>query len=193
MRGPELVPLALPTASLDELDEQLGDVDDLISLHSRDLVGLLQELQRCFGYLPDNVLRRVSKATGVSLARLYGVATFYTSFSLMPRGKTLVRVCTGTACHVANAQRIVEELESHLGVAAGQTTKDMRFTLETAGCLGCCSLAPAMAVDDDIHGRLNKQRAVKVVKELAAEELAAEEQAPEKPAAEERVSEELAP
>jgi len=173
----ELLQLALPTAELDELDETgLGQLDELVGEHSDDLVGLLQALQRRFGFLPDNALQHVSKTTGVSLARLYGIATFYTGLSLLPRGKILIRVCTGTACHVANAQNIVEELESQLGVDAGQTTEDLSFTLETAGCLGCCSLAPAMAVDDDIHGRLNKQSALEIVKELAADEQVAEDE-----------------
>ena len=111
------------------------------------LIGLLQGIQAREGYLSEEALRALSRRTGRSLVDVYGVATFYRSFSLKPRGKHLICACLGTACHVRGAPRIAEELERQLGVKAGQTTPDGQFTLETVNCLGACALGPIVVVD----------------------------------------------
>lgn len=111
------------------------------------LIAVLEDIQERYGYLPENMLRLVSKQSGRSLVDVYGVATFYRSFSLKPRGKHLVCACLGTACHVRGASRTVEELERQLGIKAGETTPDGQFTLETVNCLGACALGPVVVID----------------------------------------------
>ena len=108
---------------------------------------MLQAIQAREGYLSEESLRALSRQIGRSLVDIYGVATFYRSFSLKPRGKHLICACLGTACHVRGAPRIAEELERQLGVKAGQTTPDGQFTLETVNCLGACALGPIVVVD----------------------------------------------
>jgi len=126
------------------------DVQALVERHNDDrgaLIALLEEIQEQNGYLSEHALRMVSEKMGRSLVDIYGVATFYRSFSLQPRGKHLVSVCLGTACHVRGAQRIVEEFERQLGIEIGETTPDGEFTLETVNCLGACALGPIVVVD----------------------------------------------
>jgi len=111
------------------------------------LVSILEEVQAKHGYLPEEVLRQVSKETGRSMVDIYGVATFYKAFSLKPRGKHVVSVCLGTACHVRGGPAIAQEVEKQLGIKAGETTRDKEFTLETVNCLGACALGPIVVVD----------------------------------------------
>ena len=122
------------------------------------LVAILEEIQDEYGYLPEESLRIVSDETGRSLVDVYGVATFYRSFSLKPRGKHLIYACLGTACHVRGAPRIVEELERQLGIKAGQTTKDKEFTLETVNCLGACALGPVVVINGHYFSQVRKSR-----------------------------------
>ncbi|MFC2084126.1 NAD(P)H-dependent oxidoreductase subunit E [Bacteroidota bacterium] len=111
------------------------------------LISVLEEIQAKYGYLPENTLKSISKKTGRSLVDIYGVATFYKSFSLKPRGKHLISVCLGTACHVRNAPVIAEEFTNQLGIKSGETTDDRVFTLEHVNCLGACALGPIVVID----------------------------------------------
>jgi NADH-quinone oxidoreductase subunit E len=111
------------------------------------LISILEEIQAKYGYLPEEAIRAVAQKTGRSLVDIYGIATFYRAFSLKPRGKHLVSVCLGTACHVRGGPRILDELQHQLGVSAGETTEDKQFTLETVNCLGACALGPVVVVD----------------------------------------------
>ncbi|MFC2139535.1 NAD(P)H-dependent oxidoreductase subunit E [Bacteroidota bacterium] len=111
------------------------------------LIAILEEIQIKYGYLPEETLKAISKKTGRSLVDIYAVATFYRAFSLKPRGKHLISVCLGTACHVRNAPVIAEKFEEVLGIKAGETTDDKQFTLETVNCLGACALGPIVVVD----------------------------------------------
>lgn len=120
------------------------------------LIALMEAIQSRYGYLPEAALRTVSRQTGCSLVDIYGIATFYRSFSLKPRGEHLVCACMGTACHVRGAAGIVERFEEQLGVSAGETTPDGRFTLETANCLGACALGPAVVIDGHYHSKVKK-------------------------------------
>jgi NADH-quinone oxidoreductase subunit E len=127
------------------------DILRILEKHNEDkgrLIAILEEIQDEYGYLPEKSIRIVSDKTGRSMVDVYGVATFYRSFSLTPRGKHLVCACLGTACHVRGALRVVEELERQLGIKAGQTTADKEFTLETVNCLGACALGPIVVVDN---------------------------------------------
>lgn len=118
------------------------------------LIQILQDINSEYNYLPEHALRYVSEKLEVPLTQVYHVASFYTAFSLEPRGKHLIRVCMGTACHARGAPRVLEELERRLGIKAGETTKDLQFTLETVNCLGCCALGPVVVVGNDYHAAM---------------------------------------
>jgi len=125
-------------------------IESIVAEHQGSLGGMLSilsEIQSKYGYLSQEALRRVAAATGDSLADLYGVVTFYKAFSLKPRGKHLVSVCLGTACHVRGAPRIAAEFSRQLGIEPGETTPDKEFSLETVNCLGACALGPTVVVD----------------------------------------------
>ena len=124
---------------------------------------LLQDVQSHYGYLPQEVLKAVSRRIDVPLARLYTLATFYRSFSLTPRGKHEVCVCTGTACHVRGAKTILEHLQRSLGVKSGETTPDGEFTLVSVNCLGACALGPVMVVDGEYHGKMTVAKTDEVI------------------------------
>ena len=154
---------ALPNEEDVCLQESIDSKDILriIECHNGELGGLiaiLEEIQAEYGYLPEKSLRIVSEETGCSMVDVYGVATFYRSFSLKPRGKHLACACVGTACHVRGAPRIVEELERQLGIKAGQTTEDKEFTLETVNCLGACALGPVVVIDGHYFSKVRKSR-----------------------------------
>lgn len=128
------------------------------------VIGLLQDMARQFGYLPEDALERVSTEMDIPLSRLYSLATFYSSFRLKPMGRHRVCVCVGTACHVKGATNIVEAVERDLGVKAGDTTPDGEFTLETVACLGACALAPLVVLDADYHGKMDSRKASRLLK-----------------------------
>ena len=127
------------------------------------LIPLLQDIQEAYGYLPPPVLEWVSKKTGISLSKMYGVITFYSQFYLEPKGKHVIRVCQGTACHVKGSKAIGEAIEDYLGVKDGGTTKDMRFTFESVQCLGTCFLAPVIMIDNDYYGEMTQDKVKKVL------------------------------
>jgi len=122
------------------------------------LVAILEAIQNVCGYLPAEALRIVADRTGRSLVDVYGIATFYRSFSLEPRGKHIISACLGTACHVRGAARVVEEFERQLGVKAGHTTPDKQFTLETLNCLGACALGPVVVIDGHYVSKVSRSR-----------------------------------
>lgn len=118
------------------------------------LIPMLQDVQAIYGYLPELALQEIADFVGLPLSRVYGVATFYNQFRLAPLGENIIRVCRGTACHVKNSANILAALESALKIKAGETTRDRKFTIEIVACIGACSIAPVMTVNDDYHGRL---------------------------------------
>jgi NADH-quinone oxidoreductase subunit E len=126
------------------------------------LISILQDIQAEFRYVPEKALREVAEKLGLPLVQVYGVATFFKAFSLEPRGKHVVQVCTGTACHIRGAPAVLAELERQLGVQNGETTEDQKFTLETVNCVGACALGPTVAVGETYHGQMNAGK----VKEL---------------------------
>ncbi len=130
------------------MDDQV--VEEIVAQHHGSpggMLSILSEVQAKYGYLPQDALRRIAKATGDSLTDIYAVVTFYKAFSLKPRGKHLVSVCLGTACHVRGAPKIAEEVSRQLGIGPGETTPDKEFSLETVNCLGACALGPTVVVD----------------------------------------------
>jgi NADP-reducing hydrogenase subunit HndA len=118
------------------------------------LIPVLHQAQELFGYLPERAQRQVADGLGVPLSEVYGVATFYSLFTLKPRGLHKIGVCLGTACYVRGAAEIVDELQRVLGIKVNDTTEDGKFTLEITRCIGACGLAPVMTIDDDVYGRL---------------------------------------
>jgi NADH-quinone oxidoreductase subunit E len=140
------------------------------------VIAVLEEIQAQYGYLPEKALRAAADGMGWPLVDMYGVATFYRSFSLKPRGRHLVRVCLGTACHVRGAPMVVEELQRQLGIAAGETTPDGLFTLETVNCLGACALGPIVVVDECYFPNVDAAKARAILNEARAGLAGAERQ-----------------
>jgi len=130
------------------------------------LIFLLQDIQDDYGFISPETMQLVSEHTGVPITQAYSVATFYQSFRLEPKGEHEIRVCLGTACHLKGGPRIVEELERRLGVAAGETTEDMMFTLDTVNCLGACALAPVMVVDEQYESNITAGKIEKILKRI---------------------------
>ncbi len=134
------------------------------------LIPLLLDIQSQLNWLPEEVLREVADRLQIPLIDVYGVATFYKAFSLKPRGKHLITVCLGTACHVRGGQRIVEAISRELGIKPGETTKDMKFSLETVNCLGCCAIGPIVVIDGEYYGGMTPQKALSLIKRIEKEE-----------------------
>ncbi|MFW6180729.1 MAG: NADH-quinone oxidoreductase subunit NuoE [Spirochaetota bacterium] len=127
------------------------------------LVPILQRVQELYGYLPREVLETLARRIEVPLAQILGTATFYTQFRFTPVGRHVIRVCHGTACHIAGAQRLTDQLTDTLGIGEQETTEDGLFTLERVACLGCCSLAPVVMIGDQTYGNLTLDRLRKVI------------------------------
>jgi NADH-quinone oxidoreductase subunit E len=151
---------------------QLDNLDNVIGLYGNDssqLIGILQDVQKEYNYLPLVAMMQVSERLKVPFSRLYSIATFFKAFSLQPRGKHIITVCMGTACHVRKAPRIVDEISRSLGINAGETTPDRIFTLETVNCLGTCALGPVAVVDGKYYGNLTVKKIGALLKKYEKE------------------------
>jgi NADH-quinone oxidoreductase subunit E len=147
--------------------------DNIISKHGTDkaaVIPILQAIQAEIGYIPQAAMEYISKKTSISPTQIYGVVTFFKQFRLTPVGKYMIKVCKGTACHVKGANKITQAISEELNVAEGETSKDGLFTLESVACLGCCSLAPVITINDKIHGRLTADSVRKVIKDYKSGE-----------------------
>jgi NADH-quinone oxidoreductase subunit E len=138
-----------------------------------ELIPLLQSAQDHFGYIPRRAISYIAEVTGIPESEVYGVITFYSQFRLQPMGKYVIRACAGTACHVSSADMIRETIEDELGIEVGGTTEDGLFTLNTVACIGCCSLAPVIMIDDDTHGRLTPASVRKLLRSYRRRERSA--------------------
>lgn len=151
----------------------LSIVDAIMALHNNDpqtIISILQEVQEHYRYLPREVFPRLADKLGISEARAYSVATFYENFSLEPKGKYVIKVCDGTACHVRRSVPILERLRAELGLSEEKhTTDDLLFTLETVSCLGACGLAPVITVNDVVHPSMSPDAASELIQELKKE------------------------
>jgi NADH-quinone oxidoreductase subunit E len=127
-------------------------------------VEMLQDVQKRFRHLPQAALERIAERTGADLARLYHIATFFKAFSLVPRGETVIQVCTGTACHVQGAARVLDAFGRHLEVEPGGTTKDLKYTLEGVRCVGCCGLAPVVVIGAELIGGVDSSKVGKLMR-----------------------------
>jgi len=144
-----------------------GIVQEMDGASPHVLIPLLQRIQGAYGYLPHEVLVEVAQRVGIPLSRMYGAATFYEQFRLVPRGRHTIRLCRGTACHIRGVGEILGTLQRVLGIKEGQTTEDRRFTLETVPCLGTCFLAPVMMIDEEYFGNLRPSKIARILKNYA--------------------------
>ena len=166
--------------------ERIEEIIDACGHDRRHLIAYMQDIQAEYKYLSPEALELIAKKLGIGVATVYSVATFYENFSLEAKGKYIIKVCDGTACHVRKSQPILERLHDYLGLQGGQkTSADGMFTLETVACLGACSLAPAMTVNDAVHAKMTPESAVALLEELRKKE-AGEEKAAEAPKVEEK-------
>jgi len=134
------------------------------------LIAVLQRVQEKLGYLPEEAMRMISERLSLSLTNVYGVASFYKHFHFKPRGKKIVKVCAGTACHVRGGKAVLKEMENKLGIKEGETTADRAVTLETVGCVGCCALAPVLTVNDqDLYGELTPKMVDDIIASVRSE------------------------
>lgn len=152
------------TPERDEIDISVEDIEIMnnvikdFEISERSLVPILQKANDTYNYLPEPVMKYVADQLNLPLSAVYRIATFYNAFSLEPRGKHLITICLGTACHVKGAERIMRTFESELGIQRGDTTQDMMFSLESVRCIGCCGLAPVLKVGEEIHGHMAKNK-----------------------------------
>jgi NADH-quinone oxidoreductase subunit E len=130
------------------------------------VIPVLQKAQYIYGWLPEQVLKIIAKEMNVPLSQIYGVVTFYSQFYLTRRGRHIIRQCDGTACHVRNSARIIDAVESHLGIEAGETTPDYKYTFEVVYCLGSCGLAPVAMIDDQVVGHLVPEKMISIIDQL---------------------------
>jgi len=150
------------------LTMDLKKVDSILKKHEyrhSEIIGIMQDVQDIENYLPEEILRYISEKLELSLTRIFDIATFYKAFSLVPRGRHIIKVCCGTACHLAGAMQNLEQIKRTLHVREGETTEDRTFSLETVNCLGTCALAPVVQVDEDYHdavipGKIDKILAI---------------------------------
>ncbi|HPD01217.1 MAG TPA: NADH-quinone oxidoreductase subunit NuoE [Acetivibrio sp.] len=141
-------------SGVDERDQKLQEIINKYKNTRGALIPVLHEAQDLYGYLPLEVQKKIAQGLEVSLAEVYGVVTFYTQFSLNPKGKYKIQICMGTACYVKGAGAILDKLKEKLGLNVGECTEDGLFSLEACRCIGACGLAPVMMINDDVYGRL---------------------------------------
>jgi len=151
--------------------EMVCEILDRYERKSSNLVAILQEIQEAYSYLPEDVMAYVATAIGVPPSEVFGVATFYAHFTLEPKGKYIVRVCDGTACHVKKSGDIIKALEEKLGLSAPKiTSDDLMFTLEVVACIGACGLAPVIMINEAVHGGVNVAKTLELIDEVREEE-----------------------
>jgi len=147
-----------------QIKKEIDTIIDQYDAKTTGSIGILQDIQSRFNYLPKDALTQMSKRLDIPLSQVFSLATFYKAFSLKPRGKHLVCVCMGTACHVRGAPRLADELEKKLGIKPGETTKDGKFTLLAVNCLGACALGPLVVIDGEYFGKMNPKKIDSILK-----------------------------
>lgn len=151
--------------------EAVCEILDRYERQPAKLIPILQAVQEEYRYLPEEVLAFVATSLGISPARVYGVATFYSHFALTPKGEYVIRICDGTACHVKGSIGILDAMRKKLSLAEGKTTtEDMLFTVETVSCLGACGLAPVVVVNEDVHGQMTPAKAEELIESIYTEQ-----------------------
>ncbi len=157
-----------------ENQENFDKVRQILEENGKDkarLIPILQAVQEVYKYLPEDVLTFIASELDISPARVYGVATFFAHFTLQPKGKHIIKVCDGTACHVKKSTLLIDAIQSKLNLTETEnTTKDKMFTLETVSCLGACGLAPAMVIDNEVYGQVTPEKVTKVIDDIMKQE-----------------------
>lgn len=143
--------------------DQIINIIEEHGRESRYTLAMLQDIQKGFGYIPKEAMSIMSEQLGIPLCKLYSMATFYKALSLRPRGRNLIKVCDGTACHIRASQLLVGEIERLLGIKPGETTEDGEFTLETVNCLGSCAIAPVMVVNETYYGKVTASKLREII------------------------------
>ena len=143
---------------------KLPQIIDRYPKSSESLIAVLQDIQKEYHYLPSETLKETAKALGVPLSKVFSVSTFYNAFSLYPRGEKIIRICVGTTCHIRGAKVIQQQLEDRLKIKAGQTTADLKYTLEVVNCVGACAMAPVVIVNDKYYGSVKVSDAKKLMR-----------------------------
>ena len=149
------------------VDEKIGNVGEVLTAAEKKrgvLIHAFQSIQKEYNYLPEDVLNALSKKLDIPLSEVYSTASFYKHFYFKPRGRNVVCVCVGTACHVRGAGKVLEKIEESFAIKEGETTPDMSLTLETVGCVGCCGLAPVVTVNEEVVGDLNPKKVNEIIK-----------------------------
>ncbi len=159
-----------------DLEQAIHNIVDHYQAKPTALIMVLQDIQKHYRYLPKDALKLVAQKMGLPIAQIYGVATFYRTFSLKPKGKNHICVCTGTACHVRQANVIVNRLETTLGIQAGETSKDQNFSLETVNCLGACALGPLVTANDVYYGNMTASKVERMIEKLGGKEAEGDEE-----------------
>jgi NADH-quinone oxidoreductase subunit E len=154
---------AKATVKDETIEAKLDKLLAMFKAEKSELIPILQRAQQEFGYLSRDVMRRISHFTHVPESFVYGVATFYAQFKFVPVGRSIIRVCRGTACYIKGSPRVLEEMEKQLGIKAGETTPDMEYTLETVACIGACALAPTMTIDGETYGKMTTKKVAEVL------------------------------
>lgn len=149
---------------------RLGDYIDGLEQSEGELINILREAQEIFGYLPQDVQLFIARKLGIPAAKVFGVATFYSFFSMEPRGKHVISVCMGTACFVKGADKVLDELRSRLQIVNGNTSEDGMYTVDTVRCIGACGLAPVVLVDGKVHGRVRAEDVPEILKNIDTSE-----------------------
>ncbi|MDF2892140.1 MAG: NAD(P)H-dependent oxidoreductase subunit [Clostridia bacterium] len=149
--------------------EKLGSYIESLEYGEGELINILREAQEIFGYLPSDVQLFVARKLGIPAAKVYGVATFYSYFTMEPRGQHIISVCLGTACFVKGADKIVEEFRKQLNIKEGTTSEDGMYTIDSIRCVGACGLAPVVIVDGKVHGRVKPDDVAAIIKEIGSE------------------------
>lgn len=151
--------------------EKVIEIIEKNNFEKNRLIPILQQVQEEYRYLPEDILTFIATALKVPPAEIYGVATFYSHFTLEPKGKYVIKVCNGTACHVKNSMKIYEAIAEKLSLSETKTTTDdMLFTLETVSCLGACGLAPVIVINDEVYGQVTPEKAVEIIKSIETKE-----------------------
>jgi len=152
-----------------DIDEEIGHVRELLTETQKKrgiLIHTLQAIQKEYNYLPGEVLKALSKRLDIPLSEVYSTASFYKHFYFKPRGRNVVSVCMGTACHVRGSRKVLEKIEDSFGIKEGETTPDLSITLETVGCIGCCGLAPVVTLNEEIFGDLTPKKVDEIIKKV---------------------------
>ncbi|MDI3473359.1 MAG: iron-hydrogenase subunit gamma [Thermotogaceae bacterium] len=151
------------------MERSFQKVEEILKKHQyrkENLIRILLEVQKEYRYIPEDVVNYIGVAMGIPPAKIYGVATFYSQFSLKPKGKYAIQICDGTACHMEGSVPLMKAIEEEIGIKPGEVTTDLLFSLDQVGCLGACALAPVMVINEEVYGNLTPEKVKEILKQL---------------------------